>query len=167
MTRKQKLLTAIAALLCFAVLAAVLWIAFHSPTTELPAETAGEQSDPDSPVEYVGGPFSYAGPVLPLTVWGGELTAARTVTVDLSREMMAAVTDRYEVTNETDADRTVTLLYPFAGRFTSPSEILPTLTLNGEPLQAELAVGDYAASFRNTDGRVAQTPEAMWNLGGW
>jgi len=160
MTRRQKILAAIGVL---AVLGAVLWIAFRSPAQDAPAEAPDPNSDP---VEYVGGPTSYAGPVLPLTVWGGELTAVRTVTVDFSRAMMAAVTDRYEVTNETDTAQTVTLLYPFAGRFTSPAEVIPTLTINGDPLQTELTAGDYAAFFQNTDGRVAKTPEEMWNLGG-
>lgn len=166
MTRKQKILTTIAAVLCLSAIGAGLWAALRSPAAEPPVETPGGQSDPDAPVESVGGPMSYAGPVLPLTVLGGELTADRTVTVDLSREKLAAVTDRYAVTNETDTDQTVILLYPFAGEFTSPAEIIPTLTVDGEPLQTELAAGDYAASFMNIDGRIAQTPEEMYNLGG-
>ena len=134
--------------------------------TGYPPPKEGETLKPpaEAPAENVGGPESYAGPVLPLTVWGGELTADRTITIDLQEPMLAAVTDQYLLTNEADTDQTVTLLYPTVGSFTSPAEILPSLTVDGQPVQTELKAGDYVGLFRNTDGKVAQSPDEMWNL---
>lgn len=143
------------------------WNFGWSRKEETPAETPAEAPSKiptEIPTESIGGPQSYAGPVLPLAVWGGELAADRTLTIDLAEEHLADITDQYVLTNETDTDQAVTLLYPTVGSFTSPAEILPTLTVDGVPVAAELNAGDYIGTFHNTDGKAAQSPEEMWNL---
>ena len=162
-----KQITALAAALALCIglgaMARFDWNFGWSRKEEAPAETPAK-IPAETPAEAVSGPESYAGPMLPLTVWGGELTADRTITIDLTETMLADITDQYVLTNETDAEQAVTLLYPTVGSFTSPAGILPTLTVDGEPVVTELNAGDYVGGFRNTDGTVAQTPDEMWNL---
>lgn len=97
---------------------------------------------------------SYAGPVFPLTtVEGGDgLTAERTITYDFQGWMAGdpdrpyyglPVTDSYTLTNPTGEDKTVTLLYPFAGTLFD-SRRQPTLTADGRPLDTELLTGQYS-----------------------
>lgn len=97
---------------------------------------------------------AYAGPVFPLTtVEGGDgLTAERTVTYDF-QDWMAGdpdrpyyglpVTDSYTLTNPTGEDKTVTLLYPFAGTLFDLRH-RPTLTADGAELQTTLLTGQYS-----------------------
>lgn len=97
---------------------------------------------------------SYAGPVFPLTtVEGGDgLTAERTITYDFQGWMAGdpdrpyyglPVTDSYTLTNPTGEDKTVTLLYPFAGTLFD-SRRQPTLTADGTELQTTLLTGQYS-----------------------
>ena len=62
------------------------------------------------------------------------------------------VTDAYTLTNRSNADQTVTVLYPFAASLGSLDEGLPALTLDGAALEAGLHVGSYAGGFRGVDG---------------
>lgn len=165
-----KRITALAAALAICLglgaMATLDWslLPWPSRLEEAPTGEDGLKSPAETPAEIAAGPESYAGPVLPLTVWGGELAAERTITVDLTEYHLADITDQYVLTNETDSDQNVTLLYPVVGSFTSPADILPTLTVDGEPIETELKAGDYVGGFHNTDGTVAQTPDEMWNL---
>lgn len=63
------------------------------------------------------------------------------------------VTDSYTLTNHSDADRTVRVLYPFAGSLQELGERLPTLTLDGAEL-APLALhaGKYTGGFTGAWG---------------
>ena len=94
--------------------------------------------------------LSYGGPVFPLTVDGDAagLRADRDLSYDFSgwgtEDRDLAVTDAYTLTNSGDADRDVTLLYPYAGTLTDPA---PALTLDGAALEAEQVLGDYAGGF--------------------
>ena len=66
---------------------------------------------------------SYAGPVFPLTTLeDAGLTARRTITLDFApwgdgHTTDIDVTDSYVLTNPTDTDQSVTLVYPFSGSF--------------------------------------------------
>lgn len=99
--------------------------------------------------------MSYAGPVFPLTTveGGGDLTAQREITYDF-QDWMAGnnerryyglpVTDSYTLTNPTEEDNEVTLLYPFVTSLYGLRRYSPTLTLNGAKLDAELLTGLYS-----------------------
>ena len=97
--------------------------------------------------------MSYAGPVFPLTtVEGGDgLTAQRAITCDFEGwgneyPYDLPVTDSYILTNPAGEDKTVTLLYPFAGElFTiGLGKQRPTLTADGTELQTALLTGQYS-----------------------
>lgn len=67
---------------------------------------------------------SYAGPVFPLTTLeDAGLTARRTITLDFApwgdgHTTDIDVTDSYVLTNPTDTDQSVTLVYPFSAAST-------------------------------------------------
>ena len=124
----------------------------------------GENGGADGCVNF----HSYAGPVFPLTTAENPagLTAERTVTWDFApgaypdgepRQWGAEVTDAYVLRNGTEADMTVTALYPFAGSFSELA--LPAVTVDGEPVEAALYAGPYSGGFQSTFG--AETPDTM------
>lgn len=115
--------------------------------------------------------MSYAGPVFPLTtvdtVTG--LTAERTVTWDFApgtyqdgspRQWGAQVTDDYVLTNPTEADVTVSALYPFAGSLADLGTIAPAAAVGGAGVEATLYAGPYAGGFRDAGVDDGST----WNL---
>lgn len=113
--------------------------------------------------------MSYAGPVLPLTTAEScELTAIRTVTWDFApgtsqdgspQQWGASVMDAYELTNPSDADVTVTALYPFAGNFQELSKLRPVVSVDGQPVETTLYAGAYSGGFQSTFG--AELPDTM------
>lgn len=58
------------------------------------------------------------------------------------------VTDAYTLTNTSGSDKTVAVLYPFAGNLSSLAEIRPTLTADGRELEATLYAGQYSGGFQ-------------------
>ena len=110
--------------------------------------------------------MSYAGPVFPLTTLEDvNLTAERHITLDFApwqdgNSTKIEVKDSYVLTNPTDADQTVTLVYPFAGSF---YELYPvTLTADGTELETAIYPGvggnqsvesweEYAAIIKGGD----------------
>lgn len=115
--------------------------------------------------------MSYAGPVFPLTTRETDtgLTAERTVTWDFApgayedgspRQWGASVADDYVLTNPTDADVTVTALYPFSGTLADLGAIAPSLTVDGEEAETTLYAGAYAGGFRDAGVDDGST----WNL---
>lgn len=114
--------------------------------------------------------MSYGGPVLPLTTAESApgLTAERTVTWDFAprtnrhgetRQWGAEVTDRCVLRNGTDADVTVTALYPFAGRFSELGTLQPSVAVDGETVEPALVAGAYSGGFQSTFG--AEIPDTM------
>ena len=87
----------------------------------------------DAPASTKGGHLAgtefnfYAGPVMPLSASGdtGNLLADREITFDFtgfgtgSTDNSAKVTDRYTLTNTSDTDANIQLIYPFEDRFSS------------------------------------------------
>ncbi len=61
------------------------------------------------------------------------------------------VQDETILTNTSDTDQTVTVLYPFVGRFFQLDERIPSLTVDGRPLNARLWAGRLTASFVEDD----------------
>lgn len=107
--------------------------------------------------------MSYAGPVFPLTALEGAsgLTAERNLTWDFApgayadgepRQWGAAVTDRYILSNPTEEDSALVLLYPFAGSFRDLGELRPAVTVNGTEISAELYAGAYSGGFQSAMG---------------
>ena len=68
------------------------------------------------------------------------------------------VTDAYQLTNNSDTDRTLRVLYPFAGTLRDCRE--PALSLDGEELETRLHAGPYAGGFRDVDSEG----EERWNI---
>ncbi len=93
---------------------------------------------------------SYQGPILPLTaISGGEwLEAERQVTFDFApyREPSqraltpnsVVVTDGYTLKNPSGDPVKAILAYPFEGQFIDERDLIPTLTLDGQPIEAKL-----------------------------
>mgnify|MGYP006887309971 CR=1 FL=1 len=107
--------------------------------------------------------MSYAGPVLPLTTADKNpgVTAERhtdwnftprTDPEGYASQWGAAITDGYILSNPTDTDVTLTLLYPIVGGIKDLFSIDPGLTVNGETVGAELVIGDYAGGFGGAGG---------------
>ena len=66
------------------------------------------------------------------------------------------VTDAYTLTNRSNADQTVTVLYPFASSLDQLGENMPDLTLDGADLEASLRIGAYSGGFEGAwDGAGA------------
>lgn len=133
-----------------------------------PADSAGA-AEPGGAGEGISF-LSCAGPVLPLTTAEepAGLTAERTVTWDFApgsnrrgetRQWGAEVTDAYVLRNDTDADITVTALYPFAGSFGDLPEIRPRAAVDGAAVEAELYAGPYSGGFQPAFG--AERPDSM------
>lgn len=102
--------------------------------------------------------MSYAGPVFPLTTLAEAdgITAQRNITLDfqpwleVGRDIL--VTDDYTLTNTTDRDQTLTLLYPFVSALSDVEEDRPTLTVDGEAVPTELIFGGYSGGFEGAWG---------------
>ena len=116
----------------------------------------------------------YVGPVLPLTVQGDPtgITAARNVDYNFSGyytyqesyedangepvyydryDNKAYVTDSYVIQNESGADRTLTLLYPFIGDL-KEWKYYPEFSVNGEAITAVMHPGPYSGGFEGVWG---------------
>lgn len=57
------------------------------------------------------------------------------------------VTDAYTLTNTSEEDQTITLLYPFASSLSELGWNRPTLTMDGQELETRNYVGAYSGSF--------------------
>ena len=112
--------------------------------------------------------LSYAGPVLPLTAaeTGTGLTAERALTLDFAPEAHAdgtsgqwgvQVTDRYLLTNPTEADVAVTALYPVTGGLDDLPVIAPQLTVDGTAAEYAVYAGGYAGTFGDENDRGGST----------
>ena len=129
-----------------------------------PGNTGGGSSGGD------GGSYTYyVGPVLPLTVRDGAegVTARRSVEYDFapyetrteqvqdlpfeSWSRQVIVTDAYTLTNLTDRDLTLSLLYPALLRWDRP-EAYPAVTVDGAVREPALYAGPYAAGFLSERG---------------
>ena len=60
------------------------------------------------------------------------------------------VTDAYTLTNTSQEDQTITLLYPFASSLRDLGWARPTLTVDGQEPETQLHVGSYSGSFEGT-----------------
>ena len=105
--------------------------------------------------------MSYAGPVMPLTLWEANknITAERDITLDFAPwtedkySTGILVTDAYTLTNTSGQDQTVTVFYPFASKLYSLEYDLPLLTLDGRELETVLHTGNYTGGYEGAYGR--------------
>lgn len=167
MPRWAKWTSAVAACLVLALTVGIL----------LPGMGANAGSGGDTDLIYM----SYDGPVLPLTVREAVtgLTATRNIQFDFSpyrtyqdsyqdaEETVyydryhtdSIITDRYVLTNTTDQDQTLTLLYPHAGTL-QESEFegrYPSITVNGNAVETGFHPGPYSGAFEGAWG--SENPE--------
>ena len=113
--------------------------------------------------------MSYAGPVFPLSALSGgdNLMVERNVNYDFSPyetltksyeangetrkfesyDPQSIVTDSYMLTNSGKEEQTVTLVYPFAASLSDDLEVIPTITVDGETVQAALHIGPYSGGY--------------------
>ncbi len=126
--------------------------------------------------------MSYAGPVFPLTLKEADdaMTAEREITLDFEpwvpvwvpepgrkeggyygTSTDVQVTDAYTLTNPSAEDKTVSVLYPFAGTLRELEEQRPMLSMDGERLNTVLHAGGYSGAFRGVTG---EDDEGRWNL---
>ena len=122
--------------------------------------------------------MSYAGPVFPLTTVENAtgLTAEREITWDFApgtypdgtpRQWGAEVADVYVLTNATDAEITVTGLYPFASGFRSLGVTHPAVTVDGEETETVLYAGAYSGGFQSTFGAAVPDTMNLDTLNSW
>jgi len=108
--------------------------------------------------------MSYAGPVFPLSILEDDdgstngitngITAARDITFDFSKTLRSnyydstiSVSDIYTLTNTTDTDKTINVLYPFPASFALLTNLLPTISIDGSILETDLIAGPYSGGF--------------------
>ena len=113
--------------------------------------------------------MAYAGPVFPLTLKEADsaVTAEREITLDFEpwtpvwvpdedfesggyyeTSTDIRVTDSYTLTNTSEEDKTVSVLYPFSGALYRLGKCLPTLTADGAELNTTLHAGGYTGGFQ-------------------
>lgn len=71
------------------------------------------------------------------------------------------VTDTYTLTNTAAEDKTVSVLYPFAGSLRDVEKQRPILTADGQQLESVLHAGAYSGGFSGAGGPES---EGRWNL---
>ena len=79
------------------------------------------------------------------------------------------VTDRYTLTNSSDTDQTVSVLYPFASSLGALASLRPTLSRNGVELETKLHAGSYAGGFEGAwgSGNEAEGSVNLRQLRSW
>lgn len=105
-------------------------------------------------------PISYGAPLLPLTTadCAEGITAQREITFDFSGYNQnqyyhqCDITDRYVLTNETDEDQTLTLIYPYAGALADLQNDNFSFTVDGTDVQAVLHASPYTGSYMGALG---------------
>lgn len=134
-----------------------------APEPQAPAEPAsppGTSSGSDTDgIRYL----SYAGPVLSLDALGSAegITAERHTDFDFSLYLTerstdygtnrAFITDEYILTNHTEQDITLTLVYPFAASMFDRADTVPVISADSAPVSAQLHAGVYRGGFRGTN----------------
>ena len=121
--------------------------------------------------------MSYAGPVFPLTLReaDGDISARREIAFDFAPWVPGGerystdvlVTDAYTLTNASEEEKTVSVLYPFSGSLYELAELMPGLRLDGAELDAVLHAGGYSGGFRNPEGGKSEPLLNLDQLSSW
>lgn len=105
--------------------------------------------------------MSYAGAVFPLTLSEPDdtVTADRHIAYDFALENEeslrvwgANVTDSYTLSNTSEKDKTVTVLYPFAGSFDDINKQMPNINIDDQQVSPALYAGGYSGGFTGVYG---------------
>ena len=80
-----------------------------------------------------------------------------------SRSTDLLIRDRYVLTNHSDQEQRVQVLYPFVSSLRDLTKRMPTLSADGEELETVLHPGGYSGGFQDTEG---QTDGERLNLRG-
>jgi len=109
--------------------------------------------------------MSYAGPVFPLSILEDDtavtdnITASRDITFDFSKsagrdnyDSTISVSDIYTLTNITDTDKTINVIYPFPASFAELNNLIPAVSTDGTSLETELIAGPYSGGFTGAGG---------------
>ena len=147
----------------------------YMPDDETPSQSAGGGHEEGMVF------MSYAGPVFPLTLMESNtnLEANRNINFDFTtyqtdREDIEVrgnngggviVTDKYQLTNTSTNDVTVTAVYPFAGNFQTMK--WPVITLNGNEVQWNLNAGTYSGDFMGAAGNDKTSSLNLDNITSW
>lgn len=135
--------------------------------------------------------MSYAGPVLPLNALNADdsITAKRELTFDFeplrkyevtdeypdpktgetveysyfTNDNASLVTDSYVLTNSSDKNITLDMLYPFCTSFSDLYKYSPKITVDGNAVEPELISGGYAGGFTGVYGNGGRD-ETTYNL---
>ena len=125
--------------------------------------------------------MSYAGPVFPLTLREADssLTAQREITLDFAPWIPVTengyqrystdilVTDAYVLTNTSEEEKTVSVLYPFSGTLFDLNKYMPTLTANRAELNTVLHAGGYSGGFQDAYGGTGEQMLNLAQLNSW
>lgn len=115
--------------------------------------------------------MSYAGPVFPLTLSEPDdsITASRNIAYDFSmpsedslRVWGTNVTDSYTLSNTSEKDKTVTVLYPFAGSFNDLNKQMPDIAIGDQQVSPALYAGAYSGGFTGIYG--SDNPNGSENI---
>lgn len=114
----------------------------------------------------------YTGPVMPLTLTkpAQGLEAKRGVVYDFAsytesdpeiHRIHTGVTDSYSLSNYTDADMTVTAVYPFMAKLSDHDVLVPEITVDGTEAETELLVGGelYWDGYVDSGAKLKQVLE--------
>lgn len=140
--------------------------------------------------------MSYAGPVFPLSsvsdVSGIEVTRhtdwdfspyksnviteqmhpdipenTETYTYDKYRTE-SIVSDQYILTNPTNTDITLSLVYPFAAKFSDSLDLMPEISVDGTIVETEFSAGKFSGSYSPAIGSEASDEQLnLDNISSW
>lgn len=101
---------------------------------------------------YVDGTKNYnefVGPVLVLDTSDNSegITAARQMNIEEVSDYSAHINDSYVLTNTTEKDRTINLIYPFTGTDDIYEDIKPEILVNGTKVNTQQADTDYENTY--------------------
>ena len=83
-------------------------------------------------------------------------------------ETASIVTDQYVLTNPTDTEITLSLMYPFAARFSDSIDLMPQIKVNGATVSTEFLAGKYSGSFSPAIGDEDSEEELnLHNISNW
>ncbi len=174
---------AVLAVAIFGVTSMMTYFGGSSDGGSMPSEGAGGGSE--------GTVFmSYAGPVFPMTMQTGEdgIRAIRNVDYDFAPyepveqvrisgdgeeisytdfDTETIVTDSYTLTNTSNEDKTIRLLYPVAADLNDDARLLPSITVNGENTETTLHYGSYSGDFIGITGHEEAGLFNLEPLGEW
>lgn len=120
--------------------------------------------------------MSYAGPVFPLTLSEADnaITAKRNTlynfslpTEDSIRLWGADVEESYTLFNASTEDKTLNVIYPFAGSFSELQKQMPSITVDGLKVQPALYAGGYAGEFTGVGENDMDTSYNIQDLDSW